>query len=115
MRGDNFKDVMPKVGSVLGDISNRSVKRGVFWILKKLGFDSKGEVDSQFAKQARVGAENFIKEKSETPPISSKLALVPFAFVGKNGLSRDMLFNWDMIALHLVEPSLSGSQGLNCW
>ncbi|GMI68665.1 hypothetical protein like AT5G65120 [Hibiscus trionum] len=56
MSGDNFTDGIPKVRPVLGDVTNRPVKRG---------FDSKRETASQFAKQARVGAENLIKEKSE--------------------------------------------------
>ncbi|KAK8673801.1 hypothetical protein V6N13_112112 [Hibiscus sabdariffa] len=77
MSGDNFTDGIPKVRPVLGDITNRSVKRGFSSISEKSGFDSKGEADSQFAKQARVGAGNFINEKSENPQFESNPKLTP--------------------------------------
>ncbi|KAL4380065.1 hypothetical protein GQ457_02G009410 [Hibiscus cannabinus] len=77
MSGDNFTDGIPKVRPVLGDITNRSVKRGFSSISEKSGFDSKGEADSQFAKQARVGAGNLINEKSENPQFESNPKLTP--------------------------------------
>ncbi|TYG89536.1 hypothetical protein ES288_A12G107100v1 [Gossypium darwinii] len=67
MSRDNFTDGIPKVRPVLGDISNRSVKRGFSSISEKLGFDSQEEADSQFAKQVCIGVETIIKEKSQKP------------------------------------------------
>ncbi|XVE83169.1 hypothetical protein DITRI_Ditri16bG0066200 [Diplodiscus trichospermus] len=67
MSGDNFTDGKPTVRPILGDITNRSVKRGFSSILDNLGFNSKEEADSQFTKQVSLGVENLIKEKSKKP------------------------------------------------
>ncbi|MBA0620493.1 hypothetical protein Gotri_007704 [Gossypium trilobum] len=77
MSGDNFTDGIPKVRPVLGDISNRSVKRGFSSISEKLGFDSQEEADSQFAKQVRIGVETFIKEKSQKPEFEPNPNFLP--------------------------------------
>ncbi|KAE8671530.1 Acyl-CoA oxidase 2 isoform 1 [Hibiscus syriacus] len=77
MSGDNFTDGIPKVRPVLCDVTNRSVKRGFSSISEKLGFNSKADADSQLAKQVRVGAENFIKQKSETPRFEPNAKLLP--------------------------------------
>ncbi|XVE86754.1 hypothetical protein DITRI_Ditri18aG0059100 [Diplodiscus trichospermus] len=63
MSGDNFTDRKPKF-PVLGDITNRSVKRGLSSILDDSGFNYKEAADSLFTKQACLGEENSIKEKS---------------------------------------------------
>ncbi|KAH1073596.1 hypothetical protein J1N35_025924 [Gossypium stocksii] len=77
MSGDNFTDGIPKVRPVLGDISNRSVKRGFSSISEKLGFDSQEEADLQFAKQVRIGVETFIKEKSQKPEFEPNPNFLP--------------------------------------
>ncbi|GMI81905.1 hypothetical protein like AT5G10110 [Hibiscus trionum] len=90
MSGDNFTDGIPKVRPVLGDVTNRPVKRGFFSILEKSGFDSKGETASQFAKQARVGAENLIKEKFEHPQFEPNPKPIPTCS-GDIGTSKEDL------------------------
>lgn len=77
MSGDNFSDGIAKVRPVLGDITNRSVKRGFSSISEKLGFDSQEEADSQFAKQVRIGVETFIKEKSQKPEFEPNPNFLP--------------------------------------
>ncbi|XWS44901.1 hypothetical protein CRYUN_Cryun15aG0089600 [Craigia yunnanensis] len=67
MSGDNFTDGRHKVPPILGDITNRSVKRGFSSISDNLGFNSKEVADSQFTKQVCLGVENLIKEKSKNP------------------------------------------------
>ncbi|KAE8697387.1 Acyl-CoA oxidase 2 isoform 1 [Hibiscus syriacus] len=62
MSGDNLTDGEPKVRSVLGDITNRSVKRGFLFISDALGFNSK-EADNRFTKQVCLGEESLIQEK----------------------------------------------------
>ncbi|KAE8665981.1 Acyl-CoA oxidase 2 isoform 1 [Hibiscus syriacus] len=62
MSGDNFTDEEPKVRSALGDITNRSDKRGFSSISDALGFNSK-EADNRFTKQVCLGGESLIQEK----------------------------------------------------
>ncbi|GMI67205.1 hypothetical protein like AT5G10110 [Hibiscus trionum] len=62
MSGDNFTDGKPKVRSVLGDITNRTVKRGFSLISDDLGFNSE-EADNRFAKKVCLGEESSIQEK----------------------------------------------------
>ncbi|XP_021274592.1 uncharacterized protein LOC110409547 [Herrania umbratica] len=66
MNGDNFTEGKPNVRPVLGDITNRSVKRGFLSISDKSGFNSKEEADSHFTKQVCLGVERLIEEKSKT-------------------------------------------------
>ncbi|KAE8665734.1 Acyl-CoA oxidase 2 isoform 1 [Hibiscus syriacus] len=62
MSGDNLIDGEPRVRSILGDITNRSVKRGFSSISDALGFNPK-EADNRFTKQVCVGEESLIREK----------------------------------------------------
>ncbi|XWS33303.1 hypothetical protein CRYUN_Cryun22dG0070000 [Craigia yunnanensis] len=77
MSGDNFTDGKPKVRSVLGDITNRSVKRGFSSISDNSGFNSKEAADFQFTKQVCLGIENLIKEKLKKPQFEPKPNVLP--------------------------------------
>ncbi|KAA3475600.1 Kielin/chordin-like protein [Gossypium australe] len=66
MSGDNFTDGIPKFRSILGDITNRSVKRGFSSISDNVGFNSKEEASYRFTKQVCLG-ENSIQENPKTP------------------------------------------------
>ncbi|KAH1079949.1 hypothetical protein J1N35_019710 [Gossypium stocksii] len=66
MSGDNFTDGIPKFRSILGDITNRSVKRGFSSISDNVGFNSK-EASYRFTKQVCLGEENSIQENPKTP------------------------------------------------
>ncbi|XP_022751060.1 uncharacterized protein LOC111299847 [Durio zibethinus] len=65
MSGDNFTNGTPKVRPILGDITNRLVKRGFSSISDNLGFNSKEEADSQFTKRVCLGVGNLVEEKSK--------------------------------------------------
>ncbi|TYJ08245.1 hypothetical protein E1A91_A11G061000v1 [Gossypium mustelinum] len=67
MNGDNFTDGIPKFRSILGDITNRAVKRGFSSISDNVGFNSKEEASYRFTKQVCLGEENSIQENPKTP------------------------------------------------
>ena len=77
MSGDNFTDGKPDVRPILGDITNRSVKRGFSSISDNLGFSSKEEADSQFTRQVCLGEENSIQEKSKKSQFEPNLNCSP--------------------------------------
>ncbi|KAK8566171.1 hypothetical protein V6N12_059706 [Hibiscus sabdariffa] len=62
MSGDNFTDGKHKVRSILGDITNRTVKRGFSSISDALGCNSK-EADNRSTKQVCLGEESSTQEK----------------------------------------------------
>ncbi|GKV25352.1 hypothetical protein SLEP1_g34803 [Rubroshorea leprosula] len=77
MSGDNFSDGSCRTRPVLGDITNRSVKRRFFSVSGDLGLKSRdgyhenaenehGEL--QIAKQVWLGVENLIREKRTHQP-----------------------------------------------
>lgn len=68
MSGDNFSEKR----SVLGDVTNRPLKRGISSVSGGLGLKSRDgkqirekdeDENSRFAKQVCLGVENFVKEK----------------------------------------------------
>ncbi|KAB2002336.1 hypothetical protein ERO13_D11G056300v2 [Gossypium hirsutum] len=67
MSGDNFTDGIPKFRSILGDITNRSVKRGFSSISDNVGFNSKEEASYRFTKQVCLREENPIQENPKPP------------------------------------------------
>ncbi|MBA0859723.1 hypothetical protein Goshw_009969 [Gossypium schwendimanii] len=67
MSGDNFTDGIPKFRSILGDITNRSVKRGFSSISDNVGFNSKEEASYRFTKQVCLRQENPIQENPKPP------------------------------------------------
>ncbi|XVF17214.1 hypothetical protein REPUB_Repub10bG0100100 [Reevesia pubescens] len=77
MSGDHFTDGKPNVRPILGDITNRSVKRGFLLISDNLGFSSKDEADPQFTKQVCLGVKNLIKEKSKNPQFETNPNISP--------------------------------------
>ncbi|GLT33770.1 hypothetical protein SLA2020_083330 [Shorea laevis] len=76
MSGDNFSNDSCRARLVLGDVTNRPLKRGSSSILGGLGLKSRNgihyneenERDSQFAKQVCLGVEKLVKEKCRTLP-----------------------------------------------
>ncbi|GLU13135.1 hypothetical protein SLE2022_297810 [Rubroshorea leprosula] len=76
MSGDNFSNDSCRTRLVLGDVTNRPLKRGFSSVLGGLGLKSRdgihyseeNERDSQFAKQVCLGVEKLVKEKCRTLP-----------------------------------------------
>ncbi|XP_050204392.1 uncharacterized protein LOC126654541 [Mercurialis annua] len=97
MSGDNFTEAVPKKRAVLGDVTNRPLKRGFSSISDDLGVKSRdgyarkvvseGDRDSLVAKKkVCLGVENSVNEKcKQTINVSSEKGL----FLDEESQSRD--------------------------
>ncbi|XVF61666.1 hypothetical protein PTKIN_Ptkin08bG0148700 [Pterospermum kingtungense] len=118
MSGDNFTDGKNEVRSILGDITNRSVKRGHSSISGNLGFNSKEDSDSQFTKQVCLGEENSIQKKPKISQCEPNPSFPSACSGGIDALKEDLVSVNDKVSevkegldLSDCDDTLEGGEG----